>query len=747
MTIEFNGRIGRTYRDSESWWPPVANASGNAPNVVVIVLDDVGFSDLGCYGSEIHTPAADGLAAQGLRYNNFNVTAMCSPTRAALLTGRNAHAVGMGIISEWATGFPGYCGRISKGAATAAELLRAHGYSTMAVGKWHLTPSPEVTAAGPMGEWPCGRGFERWYGFHGSLADQWHPDLYVDNHPIEAPSAPGYLLSEDLVDQAMRLVLDQQSAAAHKPFFLYLAFGACHWPHHAPAELIRQYRGRYDEGWDVIRERRWRRQMELGIVPAGTRLAPPNPGVQPWSALTPDMRRLCARQQEVYAAFMEHTDAQIGRLIDRLDRIGAGANTLVILLSDNGASPEGGPFGALNLRKHLRYEPEHPQYVLQGLDKLGSEQALNHYATGWAQVSNTPLKWYKKDTHGGGIRAPLIVRWPAAIPADGIRSQYHHVVDILPTVLEAAGIEAPATYAGIAQLPIDGTSMAYTFAAPQAPGTRHLQLYELLGDRAIYQDGWKAVARHRKGDDFDQDRWELYRLDQDWSECDDRSAAYPDKLRELIEAWWREAGSSGVLPLDDREWERFAERQRIMPEGPRSFVYYPNAARVDRLSVPDVKDRDYMLSAEIHTSRKGESGALLAFGSRFGGYVLHVDDGYLVHEYVYTEAERHVVRSSERIPLGSCRVAYTFRVSANGGGVGTLLIDDRPVGTVQIPKMWPLSGVIGGLLCGRDAGSPVGLGYECPYAFSGTIDRVVMTVGGGPTAATPADFVAERAAD
>jgi len=742
---QFSGRIGRTYRESSpSWSQPVRPRDG-APNVVFIVLDDVGFSDLGCYGAEINTPHMNKLATDGLRYNNFHVTAMCSPTRAALLTGRNAHTVGMGIISEWASGYPGYRGRITKRAATLAEVLRDHGYNTLAVGKWHLTPNAETTAAGPLDQWPCGRGFERWYGFHGSLADQWHPDLYEDNHIVEAPSDSQYHLSEDLTKRAIEFVRDQKTAAPTKPFFLYLAFGACHWPHHVPAEFIEKYRGRYSCGWDAIREERWQTQQSLGIIPKGTKLAPRNDGVDAWSTLTPDMQQLCARQQEVYAAFLEHTDAQIGRLTAYLEEIGEIKNTLIVLLSDNGASPEGGPFGALNLRKHLRYSPERPEYVLKNMDSLGSQYSLNHYATGWAQVSNTPLKWYKKDTHGGGIRAPLILHWPGGLKSGDIRSQYHHVIDIVPTVLEIVGASTPATYQGIEQLPVDGISMRYSFDSPETPTHRDSQLFELLGDRAIWKQGWKAVSRHKKGSDFDLDRWELYNLDEDFSECTDLAHAHPERLRALIDLWWHEASAGGVLPLDDREWERFAER-KAGPQNNR-YVFYPMMARIDRLSAPDIKDRAYHVKVSINIPNEGAEGVLLALGSRFGGYVLYIKDHHLIHEYVYTEHERHVVRSSRPVAPGSGTVGYRFKPTGANGGRGTLLINDEPAGDIDIPRMWPLSGIIGGLLCGRDAGSPLSAAYQCPFEFTGDLDHVVIELDGESQRQDASDFVATRASD
>ena len=725
----FGGVIGRDFRDSTPWWPEPTRAPADAPNVVFLVLDDVGFADLGCYGSEIETPSIDRLAAGGLRYANFHTTAMCSPTRASLLTGRNAHSVGMGIIAEWSTGFPAYRGRVTRGAANLAEILRETGYSTFAVGKWHLMPMEEATAAGPFRDWPLNRGFDRWYGFHGALADSWHPELFEDNHAIDAPSRDGYHLSQDLVDRACQMVRDQQAVAPERPFFLYLGFGAAHWPHHVPEAYAQKYRGRYERGWDVVREERLRRQKALGIVPPATDLAPRNVDVRPWDDLSADERRLFARMQEVYAGFVEHTDAQIGRLVAYLERLGVLDNTLLVLISDNGASPEGGVVGAVNARKHLQYEPETLADGLAALDDLGSDRTYPHYPTGWAQASNTPLKWYKKDVHAGGVRDPLIVHWPDRIRDHGaVRQQYHHVVDVMPTVLDVLGIDAPSTFQGYAQLPIHGTSLAYTFDAPDAATRKETQYFELLGDRGLWHRGWKAVAKHERGQPFEADRWELYHLDADFSESNDLAEEQPERLRELIERWWAEAGRYGALPLDDREYERVAAS--VAARARQRTVYYAGMARVDRFSAPDITDRSYKISAEVSIPEGGAEGVLLASGARFGGYVLYVQGGRLIYEYAFSERERFVVRSDLAVPSGDVTLGYAFRRTGPKRGVGTLLVDGRPAGTLELPKTWPVVAVTGGIMCGRDGGSAVGDGYMPPFAFSGTLHRVVVELDG-----------------
>jgi arylsulfatase A-like enzyme len=725
---DFRGTIGRTFRDSLPSWPRPVQPPSGAPNIVLIVLDDVGFSDLGCYGSEISTPRMDALASNGVRYTNFHVTSMCSPTRACLLTGRNAHAVGMGIIAEWSSGFPGYRGRVTTRAAMISEVLRDHAYAAYAVGKWHLTNIADYGAAGPHRDWPLSRGFARWYGFHGALTDQWNPELYRDNRPIRLEPGGEYHLSTDLVDHAIADIRDHATSAPQRPFFLYLAFGACHWPHHVPRPYIEKYRSRYQAGWDAIRAERLDRQKALGVVPPNTRLAPLNPDVSPWGALDADVRRLCERLQETYAGFLEHTDREIGRLIDQLDWLGCLDNTLIVLLSDNGASAEGGPTGAINLRKHMVYEEELPEVGLSRLDDIGSERSFNHYPTGWAQASNTPLKWYKKDTHGGGIRAPLIVHWPERIKLSStIRAQFHHVTDLAPTLYEVLGIEVPTEYQGVPQLPIHGVSMAYTFDS-NVPTRKDMQHFELLGDRAIWYRGWKAVARHPKGTDFEADQWELYHLDGDFAEIDDLAAQQPDKLREMVELWWSEAGKYNVLPLDDRDWERAAERLRMNRQ--TRYEFLANMERVDRLSAPDISDRSYVVTAEFEQTTPSASGVLLAWGSRFAGFVLYIKDGELCYEYVYSESLAHKLRAPFRRQAGKSRVELRFDHAAEGGARASLWIDGQSAGAVAIPRTWPTHGTTAGLNCGQDAGAPVSDAYERPFRFTGRSLRVTVELDG-----------------
>ncbi|HRL20795.1 MAG TPA: arylsulfatase [Alcaligenes sp.] len=716
---QFKGTIGRTYRDSTPWWPAKPATPNNAPNVLFVVLDDVGFADLGCYGSEIATPHMDRLAAHGAHYSNFHVTSMCSPTRACLLTGRNSHAAGVGIIAEWSSGYPGYTGQVGNNAATVAEVLGMNSYSNYAVGKWHLTNIADYGAAGPHDNWPLGKGFNRWYGFHGALTDQWNPELCQDNRPIELNATGDYHLSTDLVDHAMTDIKDHLSSAQGRPFFMYLALGACHWPHHVPKEYIERYKGRYDCGWDTIRGQRLQKQRTLGIVPPETELAPLNPGVRPWNDFPAEERALLARLQETYAGFLEHTDEQIGRLIAYLEDIGQLDNTLIVLLSDNGASPEGGPTGAINLRKHMVYEPESPQVGIQYLDKIGSELAYNHYPTGWAQVSNTPLKWYKKNVHGGGVRAPLIMHWPGHIADPGVlREQYHHVIDIAPTLYEIMDIQAPEQYKGVAQLPIHGVSMQYTLRHCHAPTQKDTQIFELLGDRAIWHHGWKAVSRHPKGTDFDLDTWELYHLSEDFSEAHDLASQHPEKLQQLVALWWEQANQYGVLPLDDRDWERAAERLKMNQT--LNYEFHSNMARVDRMQAPDITDRSYTITATFTAGPEPLNGVLLAWGSHFGGFVLYMKNNRIHYEYVYSESVSYRLEGSYPTTPGQSTVKLHFNRTGKQAGQITLIANDAEIGKVDIPKTWPTHGTTAGLNCGQDAGAPVSFAYTKPFRFNGT---------------------------
>lgn len=726
MHERFEGKIGRTLADSTPWWPDPPHPGEDAPDVVVVLLDDLGFAQLGCYGSELHTPNIDRLAAGGLRYTNFHVTPLCSPSRAALLTGRNHHEVGMRALSNFSTGFPHMLGHVSDHAATMGEVLRDEGYATFAVGKWHLCPMEQASAAGPFDQWPCQRGFDRFYGFLEGETDHFHPELVHDNHMVDPPgrAEDGYHLTEDLVDRAIRMVHDTVSVRPDRPYFLYLALGATHAPHQAPAEHLLRHRGRFDDGWDVARERWFARQLAEGLVPEGTQLAPRNPGVEPWDSLPEDQRRLAARLQEAFAAFLDHTDEQLGRLVGALERLGRLDNTLFVLLSDNGASQEGGPFGVLHEMKFFNFLVESPSEAVARLDDIGGPHSHANYPWGWAQAGNTPFKWYKQNTHEGGVHVPLIVHWPRRIrDAGGLRDQFHHVNDVAPTIYEAIGVTPPEVHRGRPQLPVTGTSMAYTFDDPAAPTRKQVQYFEMMGHRGIWADGWKAVTRHQHGTPFEDDRWELYHVAEDRSECHDLAEEHPEKLAELVELWWAEAEAHGVLPLDDRTIElfgaRFRERSPHRPD--RRYTYFPPVTRMPVQVAPPLGGRDWEMRASVERAA-GAGGVLYAAGTENSGLSLFVREDRLHFDY-NCFGDHHVVSSGE-LPVGPLELGVRFRRHRGGqGATATLLVGGDAVASMDVPfAMFIMSST--GASVGEDHGSPVSERYDAPFPFEGTFHRL-----------------------
>jgi arylsulfatase len=541
----FAGVIGRTAADSRPSPLQAAQPRPGSPNIIYIVLDDTGFSDLHCYGSEIATPNIDALAARGLFYNQFHSKAVCSPSRASLLAGRNSHAVGMKELPDSDQGYPHSRGGIPPAAATIAQILRANGYGTMGAGKWHLTPRTDMNESADRTHWPVQKGFNRWYGFLSGWTDQYHPSLIEDNHAIPAPATPGYHLSVDIVDHAMKMVGDHTAAGAGKPFFLYIAFGATHAPVQVPREYIEKYVPVFERGWDRIREERYRRQLDLGVIPANTKLPPRNPGDPAWNDLSGEERAVYARFMAAYAGFLEHADEQVGRLIRYLKEHDLFENTAIFLVSDNGGAPEAGVRGGF-ARPYGDRTPVHEMY--QRLNELGSDKTQPLYQRPWAMASDTPFKYYKLWPYRGGVNTPCIVSWPAGIKNHGLRKQFVDIIDITPTVLDITGIQAPAMFEGVCQMPMQGASIRATFEDPNAPNPRHAQYFELWGSRGIWADGWSAVATHKPGTDFDSDRWELYHVAEDFSECQDLAARQPEKLAGMKKLWWSEAAKNGALP-------------------------------------------------------------------------------------------------------------------------------------------------------------------------------------------------------
>ena len=721
----YGGVIGRTLAESTPWWPEAPHPRDNAPNVVVVLLDDLGFSHFGCYGSTIKTPNIDRLAANGLQYTNFHVTPLCSPTRASLLTGRNHHEVGMRALSNFNTGFPNMRGQISNHAATMAEVLRDDGYATFALGKWHLCQMENASAAGPFDQWPCQRGFDRYYGFLDGETDQFHPELVYDNHSIDAPKsgADGYHLSEDLVDHAIEFIHDTKSIRPDRPFFMYLALGAMHAPHQAPPEYLAKYRGAFDQGWDAVRDEWFARQKELGLLPAETELAPRNPGVEAWDDLPENQRILAARLQEAFAGFLDHTDVQIGRLVDALANLGELENTMIVLLSDNGASQEGGPFGVLNEWKYFNFILETPDDAVARLDDIGGPNSHTNYPWGWAQAGNTPFKWYKQNTHEGGVHVPLVVHWPAGTAARGeLRDQYHHVNDIAPTIYEAIGVTAPTVYRGYEQMPITGTSMLSTFHDGAVPSAKTVQHNEMMGHRSIYADGWKAVTRHIPGVAFADDTWELYHVDSDRSECHDLAAEMPERVADLVEMWWTEAEAHGVLPLDDRTIELFGARFRARSphREDRHYTYRPPMAPLPAQVGASIGGRSWDLDARIDRPA-GANGVLYATGTASSGVSVFIQDDHLVFDYNFF-GEHYVVDSEHAVPVGPSVVGVKFRRD-DPGAHATLAIDGVECGTLEIPGLMRIISSMGPSV-GSDHGSPVSTRYSDPFPFAGTLDQV-----------------------
>lgn len=724
----FQGTIGRTIAESVPHWPTRKHPGESAPNVIFVLFDDLGFSQFGCYGSTIDTPNIDSLADQGLRYTNFHVTPLCSPTRASLLTGRNHHAVGMRGVSNFSTGFPHMRGSISNNAATIAEVLRDEGYATFGLGKWHLCPMADASAAGPFDQWPLQRGFDRFYGFLDGETDQFHPDLVYDNHFVDPPAGPedGYHLTEDLVDKAIGFMHDSLSIRPDRPFFMYFALGATHAPHQAPSRYLDKYRGAFDEGWDVIRERWFENQRRLGVIPPETELAPRNPGVEPWDSLSDNQKKLACRLQEAFAAFLDHTDDQIGRLRAGLENLGVADNTIFVVLADNGASQEGGPFGVLHEMKFFNFLIETPDEAIARIDEIGGPHSHSNYPWGWAQAGNTPFKWYKQNVHEGGVHVPLIISWPRGIDGRGeIRDQFHHVNDLVPTIYDILGVTSPDVYRGFEQMPVTGTSLAYSFVDASAPSRKTVQYFEMVGHRAIFSEGWKAVTRHEIGTSFDDDRWELYHVAVDRSEVHDLAEVEPERLRSLIDLWWVEAEREGVLPLDDRGVELFGARfdDRTIHPSSRRYVYRPPMSPLPAQASAPIGGRSWDLSARIRRGA-GDNGVVYASGTENSGISIFVHDSRLMFDY-NCFGEHHVATSSVPVPVGDSMLGIEFR-RLGRHGAARLLIDGSPCGEIEVPFVMRTMSSVGSSV-GYDHGSPVAEAYgdrKDGFPFGGDLEYV-----------------------
>jgi arylsulfatase A-like enzyme len=765
MAKPFKGVVNVDISRSTPDWAPYAQpvARDGAPNILYIVLDDVGFSAMEPFGGLIRTPNINRIAERGLVYSNFHTTALCSPTRSCLLTGRNHTTNSMGSITEAAAGFPNSSGHIPFECGNIAEVLGERGWNTFMVGKWHLTPEDEMNLASTKRQWPLGRGFERFYGFLGAETNQWYPDLIHDNHPVEQPATPeeGYHFSTDITDHALAFIRDAKAVAPEKPFFLYYCPGACHAPHHAPKEWSDKYRGAFDMGYEAYREQVFQRQQALGILPEEAELSPINPyidrtsrdgktwpeldTVRPWEPLSDEEKRLFARMAEVYAGFLSHADNEIGRLLGYLEESGQLENTIIVIVSDNGASGEGGPNGSVNENKLFNGLPDKIEENLAFLDDLGTPLTYNHYPTGWAWAFNTPFKlWKRYSNYEGGTADPMIVSWPARITATGIRRQYTHAVDIVPTLYESLEIELPETLKGYTQFPLEGISFATSFDDEAADTGKTTQFYSMGGTAAIWHEGWKAASLTPAAPDMWADYagqiWELFDTTTDPTECHDLAEQHPDKLRELVNLWWVEAGKYNALPLENRGVVEIlgTERPQIAKQRSR-YLYYPGTAEVPESVAPNIRNRSYTVAVEVDVESADASGVLFSHGARFGGHALYAKDGKLKYVYNWVGMFEQIVESTERIPTGHVVLSASFDREGDtmpAEGTLTLYFGDRQVGQGRIktqPGKFSIAGE--GLNVGKDTAEPVSDDYlgSSPWPFTGgTIVRAAVDVSGTP---------------
>jgi arylsulfatase A-like enzyme len=767
MATRWNGKVALDIRDAVPDWVPflAPKAPQGAPNVLLVCWDDVGYGTMECFGGPVRTPSMSRIAASGVTYANFHTTALCSPTRASLLTGRNATSNGMATIAEFSSGFPGISTRIPFENGLISEVLVEQGWNTYCVGKWHLTPGEETGMSAWKRRWPLGRGFERFYGFLGGETSCWYPDLVHDNHPVEPPATPeeGYHVAWDLTDRAIEFIKDSTTIEPDKPWFMYLSLDAAHAPHHVWPEWADKYRGVFDEGYEEIRDRILARQKELGLLPTDTELSPINPHgepirtgpdgqpwplldtVRPWASLSDDEKRLFTRMAEVFAGYVEYTDTQVGRLLDYLEASGQLDNTLVIVVSDNGASGEGGPNGTYNEMQFFNGVPTPTELSLQRIDELGGPTTHNHYNTGWAWAFDTPFPYWKRWAgYEGGIADMCLISWPAKMAHDPTpRQQYVHAVDVVPTIYDLLGVEPPDTVAGYVQSPIEGESFASSITDPSVPGKR-TQFYAMLGQRAIYEDGWLACTVHPPlsgWGKFEDDEWELYHVEVDRAQARNVAAEHPDRVAELTARWFALADELNGLPLDDRSALEQTLAERPKGATPRDqYVFFPGTAPVPELSGPQLPGRSFTIAAGV-TLDVGAEGVLYAHGGVSGGHSLYVKDSRLTYAYNWLDIETTTVVSDRELAPGPHVLSAAFTAEAPSAppkpgtrGTVRLYIDTDEVGTASIVTQPGYFNPVGdGHCAGRDDGSPVTSDYTAPFAFSGgTIDRVVVDLSGTP---------------
>lgn len=742
----FEGTIGETYEESESdWQEPIAAPEG-APNVIVILLDDVGFGQTSTFGGLIPTPALDQLAAEGLRFTRFHTTAICGPSRAALLTGRNHHSSGNGFLMEWATGFPSYSTMLPKETATIAEILKDNGYATWWFGKNHNTPDWEQTVTGPFDRWPTGMGFDYFYGFNSGETHQYYPVLFENTVPVEPETTPeeGYHFMTDMTDKAIARMKFAKSVAPNKPFFMYFAPGAMHAPHHVTAEWRQQFDGAFDMGWEEYRNQVFARQQEMGLLPEGTELTPRPDWVPAWDTLNDDQKEVYNALFENFAGYFAFTDQEVGRLLDAVKELPDAENTMVVyIVGDNGASSEGGPDGTLNEIMNLNGIPSDIDDIKENLDKLGGPESEPHYPVGWAWAGNTPFQWVKQvASHLGGTRNPMVISWPARIQHDDApRTAFLHLVDVVPTILEAAHIPMPDSVNGIEQKPLEGESFLDSFTDPEFKG-RTQQYFEVFSNRSMYADGWKANAQHTfpwrqdfAPGNWDQDKWELYNLDEDFSEANDLAAENPEKLEELKAMLDEAFEKYGVLPLDDRGAGRLAIAKPPVPgavEGTKTYTYYEGAIRIAEPAAPPMKNRSWTLTAKVETEGAATEGVIMGFGGVAAGMVLYLDGGVPVFDYNLFEKHTEV-KGTEPLPAGEAEITLDFAYQGAEGEAGkgaeiTLSVNGTEVATGSMESTVAGRFGIDTFGIGEDSGQPVTSAYKPPFVFTGRIENVVVEV-------------------
>jgi arylsulfatase A-like enzyme len=739
----FRGTINLRAKDSKSDFPQPVQAPAGAPNVLLVLLDDCGFGAPSTFGGPCNTPTLDALARTGLRYNQFHTTALCSPTRAALLTGRNHHSVHTACIMEAGTGFPGYDTVMQKDTATVAEVLKQNGYNTSWFGKNHNVPDWQTSQAGPFDLWPTGLGFDYFYGFIGGDTSQWRPNATEGTKPIEPYIGnPDYNFDYDIADQATKWIKMQKAVAPDRPFFCYYAPGATHAPHHPKRPWVEKYKGKFDQGWDKVREETFARQKTLGVIPADARLTGRAPGVPAWDSLSPEQKTVYARMMEVYAGYLEQTDHNVGRVVEAIRETGQLDNTLVIYIAgDNGASAEGSLQGLLNEMTFFNGVPEDINEVLKRADDIGTWKTYNHYPVGWANAMCTPFQWTKQiASHYGGTRNGMVVSWPKGIKARGeVRPQWHHCIDIVPTIYEACGVTAPVSVNGVTQKPIEGVSMAYTFTDAKAKSRRTTQYFEMLGNQGIYHDGWTACTTppvppwSPAGADVDVItgyQWELYNTNDDFSQTENLAVKMPEKLLEMRLLFYTECAKYNVLPLDNSKTTRLDPAIRpSLTRGRTSFTYSEGMTRIPEGASPDMKNKSYTITADVEV-KEGASGMIVTQGGLFGGTALYFDQGRPVFHYNFVDVAHYEVAAKDPLAPGRHTIRFEFAYDGGGmgkGGTGTLFVDDRQVARGRIERTIPIRVTLDESLdVGEDTGTPVNLGYDVPFKFTGKLDKLVI---------------------